>query len=300
MNRLPAGLAGNFLIFFCEIDMKSPYELLSPPSNIRLPLVFDSPHSGINFPDHFETNASLEQLKSGWDAYIEQLWKDVVKVGGHLLHANFSRMYIDPNRAPNDIDPKLLDAPWSKCLPTKYSERGMGLIRRYALPDVTMYSKPLTRVQIEQRISNYYQPYHKALKKMLDTLHQDFGSVWHIDCHSMKSKGNAMNIDSGASRPDIILGDNCGQCADAEFVQVVDDAFTNLGYEVVRNNPYKGGYLVTHYGNVNKNRHSMQVEINRALYMNENKFTPNENYLLFQNDMTLVANTIAKYVSNKV
>jgi len=280
--------------------MKLPFELLKPSSNTRLPLVLDSPHSGINFPDSFEANASLEQLKSGWDAYIEHLWQDAVKVGGHLLHANFSRMYIDPNRASTDIDPQLLDAAWPGCKPTKYSERGMGLIRRFALPGVPMYSKRLTRVQIEQRIKNYYLPYHQALQTTLDELHSDFGSVWHIDCHSMKSKGNAMNIDSGASRPDIILGDNDSQCAGGEFVQVVEDAFSKLGYKVVRNNPYKGGYLVTHYGKPKENRHSMQVEVNRALYMNEKGFTPNGNYPVFQKDITLVANEIAKYISSKV
>lgn len=280
--------------------MKLPFELLKPSSNTRLPLVFDSPHSGINFPDSFEINASIEQLKSGWDAYIENLWLNAVKVGGHLLHANFSRMYIDPNRASTDIDPQLLDAAWPECKPTKYSERGMGLIRRFALPDVPMYSKPLTRIQIEQRIKNYYLPYHRALQTTLDELYNDFGSVWHIDCHSMKSKGNAMNIDSGANRPDIILGDNDGQCAGGEFVQVVEDAFSKLGYKVVRNNPYKGGYLVTHYGKPKENRHSMQVEINRALYMNEKGFTPNGNYHFFQKDITLVATEIAKYIRNKV
>lgn len=280
--------------------MKLPFTLLSPPLSSRLPLVFDSPHSGINVPEDFENNVSLEQLKSGWDAHIEQLWRDVVKVGGYLLHANFSRMYIDPNRAPNDIDPKLLDFPWSGCLPTKYSERGMGLIRSYALPNVPMYSKPLTRTQIEQRIKNYYQPYHQVLETTLDELHQDFGGVWHIDCHSMKSKGNEMNVDSGVSRPDIILGDNCGLSANGEFVQMVEDAFSNLGYEVVRNTPYKGGYLVTHYGDVKANRHSMQIEINRALYMDEKKFTPSANYPNFKKDLNCVANEIATYISKKV
>lgn len=280
--------------------MKLPFELLKPSSNTRLPLVFDSPHSGIEFPIGFESNASLAQLKSGWDAYIEHLWQDVVKVGGHLLHANFSRMYIDPNRASTDIDPQLLDTAWPECKPTRYSERGMGLIRRFALPGVPMYSKPLTRIEVEKRIKNYYLPYHQALQTTLDELHEDFGSVWHIDCHSMKSKGNAMNIDSGASRPDIILGDNDGQCAGREFVQVVEDAFSQLGYKVVRNNPYKGGYLVTHYGKPKENKHSMQVEINRALYMNEKHFVPNNNYSSFQKDITAVASEIAKYIGNKV
>jgi N-formylglutamate deformylase len=279
--------------------MNLPFELLAPPPKLRLPLVFDSPHSGIDFPDTFESNATLEQMKSGWDAYIDHLWGDVINVGGYLLHAKFSRMYIDPNRAPNDIDPNLLDSPWSECVPTKYSHRGMGLIRRYALPDVPMYSKPITRIEVEHRLKNYYMPYHQALKNTLDNAHQEFGSVWHIDCHSMKSKGNQMNIDNGKARPDIILGDNCGQCASAEFVQVVEDSFSNLGYKVVRNNPYKGGYLVTHYADVKANRHSMQIEINRDLYMNEKMFTPNVNYSSFRENINSVANQIAKYIRHK-
>jgi len=280
--------------------MKPPFTLLSPTKSNCLPLVCDSPHSGISFPPDFKSDVPLTQLKSGWDAFIDDLWQDVVKVGGHLLHADFSRMYIDPNRAPNDIDPELLDSLWPQCQPTKYSQRGMGLIRRYALPNVAMYKRLLSRAEVEQRITHYYQPYHQALASILEQLHQDFGAVWHIDCHSMKSKGNEMNIDNGASRPDIILGDNAGQSAGAEFVQVVEDAFTNLGYKVVRNDPYKGGYLVTHYGNVKDNRHSMQVEINRALYMNEKEFTPNDNYLPFQQDITRVANEIAAYIRHKV
>ncbi|KGJ99291.1 N-formylglutamate amidohydrolase [Thalassotalea sp. ND16A] len=280
--------------------MKSPFTLLSPAEKDCLPLVFDSPHSGIHVPTDFQSNASAAQLKTGWDAFIEHLWQDVVAIGGHLLHANFSRMYIDPNRAPNDIDPALVDSPWQGCQPTKYSERGMGLIRRYALPDVAMYQQPLTRAEVEQRIASYYQPYHQTLATTLEQLHSQFGAVWHIDCHSMKSKGNAMNIDSGASRPDIILGDNDGLCAGAEFVEVVEQAFVNLGYNVVRNDPYKGGYLITHYSNVKANRHSMQIEINRALYMNEKEFTLNDNYFNFKKDLTSVANDIAKYVSSNI
>lgn len=279
--------------------MTSPFEILSPSSSTRLPLVFDSPHSGLNFPRNFETNATLEQMKSGWDAYIDHLWGDVIKVGGYLLHANYSRMFIDLNRAPNDIDASLLDSPWPNSQPSKYSERGMGLIRRYALPDVPMYKKRLTKIEIEHRINNYYLPYHQALKNTLDRLHQTFGSVWHIDCHSMKSKGNKMNIDNGVLRPDIILGDNCGQSASKEFVQVVEDAFTNLGYKVARNTPYKGGYIVTHYSDVRANKHSMQIEINRALYMNEKQFSPSNNYAEFKKDINSVAKEIAAYVNNE-
>ncbi len=280
--------------------MESAFTLLTPRTPSVLPLVFDSPHSGIYCPDDFDATVPLEQIKTGWDAYIDDIWQSVVDEGGHLLHAHFSRMYIDPNRAPDDIDPALLDEPWDQCQPTKYSERGMGLIRRYALPGVPMYRDALSREQIIQRIIHYYRPYHKQLQSLLDGLHQQHQGVWHVDCHSMKSVGNGMNIDSGSARPDIILGDLDGTSASAEFVDVIATAFSDQGYKVVRNTPYKGGYLVSHYADVKANRHSVQIEINRALYMNEQTFAKNSNYAQFKSDTRYVAKQLATYVARLV
>ncbi|WP_339725740.1 N-formylglutamate amidohydrolase [uncultured Paraglaciecola sp.] len=277
-----------------------PYTLISPNNTKALPLVFDSPHSGDVFPDDFVSSVAKQHLMTGWDAFVGDLWQGVVNHNAYLLLANISRMYVDLNRAPNDIDPLLLDNPWDHCQPTPYSDRGMGLIRRMALPDMPIYDNKLSRAQVQFRLQHYYFPYHNALMQRLDTLHDIHGGVWHIDCHSMKSRGNGMNIDSGLLRPDIILGDNDGTSAEPDFVQVVEDAFVALGYRVVRNTPYKGGYLVTHYADVANNRHSMQIEVNRNLYMNETNFTPNDNFSQFQADLTLVSAKIAAYVKNKI
>ncbi|GAC18631.1 N-formylglutamate amidohydrolase [Paraglaciecola arctica] len=280
--------------------MTLPYTLISPVKNQALPLVFDSPHSGDVFPADFVSKVSNQDLKTGWDAFVGELWQGVVDQNAYLLLANISRMYVDLNRAPNDIDPVLLDKAWDYCQPTKYSDRGMGLIRRMVLPDVPIYDTTLSQAQIQTRLDHYYYPYHNALMQTLDALHQTHGGVWHIDCHSMKSRGNRMNIDSGLLRPDIILGDNDGTSASAEFVQVIEDAFIERGYKVVRNTPYKGGYLVTHYAEVANNRHSMQIEVNRNLYMNELSFTPNANFTSFQADLNWVSAKIAEYVSSQV
>jgi N-formylglutamate deformylase len=205
-------------------------------------------------------------------------------------------MYIDLNRAPDDIDPLILDGPLDGINPTPYSERGMGLIRRLALPGVPMYESRFALPEIHARIQQYHEPYHQQLQSTLDALHQQFSGVWHIDCHSMKSRGNAMNIDSGALRPDVVLGDNDGHSAGADFVDMIEQAFVRLGYSVVRNSPYKGGYLVRHYGDVRNNRHSMQIELNRALYMDEQRFSPNENYAALKKDLCTISQQIADFV----
>lgn len=280
--------------------MKSAFSLLTPIESEEIPLVFDSPHSGIHCPDDFNAQVPLEFIKSGWDAFIDDIWQPITEKGGYLLHANFSRMYIDPNRAPDDIDPALLDKSWERCKPTKYSDRGMGLIRRYALPEKAMYDRKLTREEVTHRIDHYYSPYHTQLQTLLDDLYTRHQGVWHVDCHSMKSVGNGMNIDAGIARPDIILGDKDGQSAEPEFVNVIAQAFTHKGYKVVKNTPYKGGYLVSNYGNVAANRHSVQIEVNRALYMNEKKFEKNENYEQFKRDTSFVAQQLAAYVSAQV
>jgi len=272
--------------------MLQTYSIEEPSAQNALPLFFDSPHSGIQFPDDFFCCASLEQLKTGWDAFVDELWEGTVLHGAILQRAHYSRMFIDLNRARNDIDPTLLSAPSDQCKPTRYSDRGMGLIRRFALPGVELYDEPLRINDINTRIRDYYIPYHNALNDTLNKLHQRFGKV----CHSMKSKGNLMNIDSGESRPDVILGDNDGLACDPAFVQTVEDAFTGLNYKVVRNIPYKGGYLVTNYAKPELGRYGMQIEINRALYMDEKNYIKTEKYAALRSDLESVAIAMVKYI----
>lgn len=276
------------------------FVLRAPAPDRTLPLVFDSPHSGDRFPLDFVSTVEPRQLMTGCDLFVEDLWSAVPDVGGHLLSAIYSRMYIDLNRAPDDIDPELLEDPPDDINPTAYSARGMGLIRRFALPDLPMYPAKFCMADIRRRILHFHRPYHQQLKATLDALHQRFAGVWHIDCHSMKSRGNRMNIDSGSLRPDVVLGDNDGNSAADEFVDVIEQGFRSLGYRVARNSPYKGGYLVRHYGDVGRNRHSMQIEINRSLYMDEQAFTPNDNYPVLKTDLGTIAGQIAAFVAQSL
>jgi len=239
----------------------------------RVPLVFDSPHSGTKYPADNLIVAPQKALESGVDRYVHELFGSAPDHGAALLHALFPRMYIDPNRAPDDIDPSLIDGSWPSALnPTDKSERGLGLLRRLALPGVPVYAAPLTVNEVKRRLDGYYWPYHRTLTGLIDQRQDWFGAVWHVDCHSMKSHGNAMNIDDGNRRPDVVLGDLKGRSCDAGFTSFVCDHLEDEGLTVSINDPYQGAELTRANANPSADRHSLQIEINRALYMTEDTF----------------------------
>jgi N-formylglutamate deformylase len=266
-----------------------------------IPLVFDSPHSGIQLPADFNTQASLRQLQTGWDAFVDELWLPATDQGASVLAAKVSRMYIDLNRAPDDIAPEMLDGCWPTPLkPSVYSSRGMGLLRQFALPGQPMYHAPLPVAQVQQRLAQYYLPYHQRLAQLLDERYQQFGAVWHIDCHSMKSRGNEMNIDSGASRADIVVGDRDGQSADGRFTALIVESFRALGYSVSLNYPYKGGYLTQCFANRQLQRHSVQIEFNRQLYMDEAQVCRHQGFGKLQQDLQQVTTRLSDYIKSKL
>lgn len=277
-------------------ESTSCYQLYLPSEQL-IPLVFDSPHSGMQLPADFDTLASLQQLQTGWDAFVDELWLPATTLGASLLAAKVSRMYIDLNRAPNDIAPEMLDGSWPTPLKaTVYSSRGMGLIRQFALPGQPMYRAPLPVSQIQQRLAQYYLPYHQRLSQLLEQRYQQFGAVWHIDCHSMKSRGNDMNIDAGASRADIVVGDRDGQSADGRFTALVVDCFRQLGYSVSLNYPYKGGYLTQCFANRQQRRHSIQIEINRQLYLDEASVSRHSGFSQLQHNLQQVTTHVRDYI----
>ena len=267
------------------------------PARQAVPLVFDSPHSGMQLPADFVTQATQQQLQTGWDAFIDALWAPATAHGASVLAAQVCRMYIDLNRAPDDIDPSMLQGDWPGVLkPTAYSERGMGLLRKWALPQVPMYGTALPVAAVQHRLERYYHPYHQRLQQLLDSRYQQFGAVWHIDCHSMKSRGNAMNIDAGTNRADIVVGNRDGASADSRFTALIVDSFQALGYNVSLNYPYKGGYLTQCFANRQQQRHSVQIEINRQLYMDEATFRPHQGFAQLQQHLMQISATLADFV----
>lgn len=263
-----------------------PSYLVSPPQGRPAPVVVDSPHSGFTFPTEFAPVAPLAALRSTWDAHVDRLWMAAPRVGATLLAAEFPRAFCDVNRAEDDIDAALLASPWPRPLqPTAYTARGMGLIRRFALPDVPMYDAPLAVAEVEQRITQYYRPYRAALRALIDEALAADGIAWHLNCHSMKSQGNAMNVDAGAARPDIVVSDRRGTSADPALTARIVGWFTLRGYRTAANDPYQGGDLVRTFGAPARGVQSVQIEVNRALYLDERSAAPHAGFTALQDDL---------------
>lgn len=261
--------------------------VVSPALGRPAPVVIDSPHSGFTFPQGWAPSAPLAALRTTCDAHVDRLWAHAPVHGAPLLAAEFPRAFCDVNRAEDDLDPAVLDAPWPTALrPTSYSQRGMGLIRRLALPEVPMYAAPLSVRDVEARITRFYRPYRAALRAMLEEAREADGFVWHMNCHSMKSVGNAMNVDAGAARPDIVVSDGRGSTADPALTTRIAEWFSLRGYRASVNDPYQGGDLVRAFGAPSRGVHSVQIELNRALYMNETTAEPHEGFAALQKELT--------------
>jgi N-formylglutamate deformylase len=272
-----------------SIAPQHPAYMIEGPVPPTIPLVVDSPHSWRHYPNDFHPVARKEDLLTSWDAYVDELFGATPSLGGVLLSARFPRFYIDANRRRDDIDPDLLSEPWPEPVaPTGKSAAGMGLLRRLALPDVPVYGRPLTVAELRRRIEQCYDPYVAALEALIDITADRFGHVMHLDCHSMKSRGNTMNTDAGRIRPDVVVSDQDGYTADSELTRYLAGLIADLGYRVAINDPYKGGDLVVRTGRPVANRHSIQIEINRALYMDEASFQKSTQFDKVRSDLAQV------------
>ncbi|MCX5755955.1 MAG: N-formylglutamate amidohydrolase [Gemmatimonadetes bacterium] len=234
-------------------------------------LLYDTPHSGRDYPAEWKTKATRAELRRGEDAYVDELLAGATAHGACVLEALYPRCYIDLNRPETDIDAELLAAPWAGPIaPTEKSARGLGLIRRYVVPGIEVNAGPLSVADVRGRIETVYGPYHVALKALVAALRAAHGTVWHVNWHSMKSVGNAMTPDGpGARRTDFVVSDRNGMSAEPAFTGCIADTLRGLGYSVSVNDPYQGGTIVQRVGVPGNGVHSVQVEINRALYLDE-------------------------------
>jgi N-formylglutamate amidohydrolase len=272
------------------------------PRSAEIPLVFDSPHSGVVYPGDFDYVCPLNVLRSAEDTYVDELYGAAPEHGATLIGAHFPRSYIDANRGLADIDQGLFETPWPGPVnPGQKTKLGMGLVRRLAVPDQPVYGRKLSVAEVEARIARYYEPYHAELAGVADRLHDRFGAVWHIDCHSMKSVSNAMASEgAGVARADFVLGDRDGTTCDGAFTKFVFQYLNGRGYQVKVNDPYKGVELVRRHGRPRENRHSLQIEVNRKLYMDEARFERNDNFTKLKRDLDGLIAAVAGFVKERV
>ncbi|MEZ5827021.1 MAG: N-formylglutamate amidohydrolase [Hyphomicrobiales bacterium] len=253
-------------------------ELIPPfsverPSELKVPFVFNSPHSGRIYPSAFLAASKLDPhtLRRSEDAFVEELFGFVTDLGAPLLHAHFPRAYLDVNREPYELDPILFrdGLPHYANTQSVRVVGGLGTIARIVSESDEIYREPLSVEAALERINRLYTPYHETIASLLLEAKREFGLAVLIDCHSMPS--NPIS-DQSAGRPDFVLGDRFGTSCSGELTRLAANELRSLGYAVALNKPYAGGYITEHYGRPHKAQHVLQIEINRALYMDEMSF----------------------------
>ena len=234
-------------------------------------VIFNSPHSGRLYPKSFlmQTRLDRNTIRRSEDLHVDGLFADVVDHGLPLHVANFPRAYVDVNREPYELDPRMFDGPLPAYANTGSARvaGGLGSIPRVVGEGIDIYARRLPVVETLERIERVYKPFHRTLRDLLLQTHECFGYSVLVDCHSMPS-----NVRSGerGMAPDMIIGDRFGMSAAPWISDLAVELLQSLGYSVVRNKPYAGGYITEHYGRPGRDAHALQIEINRGLYMDEN------------------------------
>ncbi len=271
----------------------TPGHTIAEPGEQLVPFVFCSPHSGRVYPRVLQeaSRLSAHALRKSEDCFVDELYASVPSLGAPLISALFPRAYIDVNREPFELDPVLFGAQ----LPAYANSQsvrvsgGLGTIARIVADGEEIYHTPPTITAAMERIERLYRPFHSDLADLLERTRVRFGQAVLIDCHSMPSA--AMNQSSGG-RPDIVLGDRYGSACDSRLTRIVRDQLGRLGYHVQLNRPYAGGFITEHYGRPNAGCHALQVEINRALYIDETTLQPTKRFCRLQADLATVAGRI--------
>ena len=280
--------------------MNPPFKLITPTGN-AVPLVLDSPHSGADYPDDFRAAVGYEALRQSEDSFVDELYGSGPSLGATLIAARFPRSYIDPNRSLLDIDASLIDGAWpGPAMPSRKTELGIGLIWRLLDSGEAIYGRKLSVEEVKQRIVRYHQPYQRAVKDALDAVHDHFGGVWHINCHSMPALSGCISEEGpGKPRADFVLGDRDGTTCEPEFTALVAATLRDMGYEVKINDPYKGVELVRAFSDPAAQRHSLQVEVNRRLYLDERTREKSPGFSALKRDIDRLLKVVADYAAKR-
>ena len=274
--------------------LKSAYHLARPVTRTTS-VVFASPHSGRDYPRDFLRQAVLNasQIRSSEDAFVDLLFENVPNHGAPFLTANAPRAFLDLNRGPDELDSALIEG----VRRTAHNPRiasGLGVIPRVVSNGRQIYRGKLPLAQVHDRIARYWRPYHDQLQTLLDESMNEFGEAILIDCHSMPHEALENVGPPGAARPHIVLGDRFGSAAASAIVERVEAAFAAAGFRVARNMPFAGAFITQHYGRPSRHQHAIQVEIDRALYMDERTLEPNMNFNGFKAQLNAVIAEIAE------
>jgi N-formylglutamate amidohydrolase len=275
-------------------EFDPPFEIFEP-EGVAFPLIFNSPHSGRVYPRSFLAAARLDltTLRRSEDSFVDELFAGMVVRGFPLMRAHFPRCYVDVNREPYELDPRMFEGRLPSFANTRSMRvaGGLGAIPRVVGEAQEIYEGRLPVAEALRRIEILYKPYHRALRRLMTRVHRDCGAAVLIDCHSMPS---AASNREERPRADIVLGDRYGTSCTDIIGETIELAFRELGYTVTRNKPYAGGFITEHYGNPATGLHAMQLEINRSLYMDEKRFERLPGFAQLAEDLATVAEAVAR------
>jgi N-formylglutamate amidohydrolase len=265
---------------------------LHAPARRDTCIVFASPHSARDYPAWFLRASELDALtlRSSEDAFVDQLFASAPRHGAPLLLAGAPRAFVDLNRNADELDPALIEGVRHAGHNPRVAA-GLGVIPRVVAGGRAIYKGKMPRAEAQQRIDSIWRPYHAALAAEMDRTHAMFGRAVLIDCHSMPHEAMDGTVRTGARWPDVVLGDRFGASAAGDITDRIEEAFTAAGLVVARNTPFAGAYVTQTYGRPARGHHAVQIEIDRALYMDETTIRPSAGFAAFQ---TLLEGVVAQ------
>ncbi|MCC5973339.1 MAG: N-formylglutamate amidohydrolase [Rubellimicrobium sp.] len=267
---------------------------LTLPVRRTTSVIFASPHSGSGYPADFLLRAAIDEqtIRSSEDAFVDRLFDMAPAFGAPLLTARAPRAYIDLNRSADELDPALING-IRRVAHNPRVASGLGVIPRVVANGRAIYRGKIDLAEAQGRILRYWRPYHDMLQALIDESHVDFGEAILIDCHSMPHEALDNIGPSGAGRPQIVLGDRFGAAAAAPVLERIEAIFADAGLRTVRNMPFAGAYIAQHYGRPSRRQHVVQIEIDRALYMDERRIEPSAGFYDFRRLMLRVVAEIS-------
>ena len=272
---------------------KASYHLIHPSSR-NTAVVFASPHSGRDYSWEFLRKTVLDEhtIRTSEDAYVDRLFDSAPEFGAVFLKAGGPRAFVDLNRAENELDPALITGvPKSSNNPRIAT--GLGVIPRVVANGRSIYFGKMALEEAQERINTYWRPYHATLSRLMNENHTRFGQAILVDCHSMPREAVAQLARTKSGRPDIVIGDRFGASASNDLVDEIEAIFASAGFNVARNSPFAGAYMVRQYGRPSKHHHAIQIEIDRSIYMDEKTIRPSGNFGAIRTALRAIVQQIA-------
>src|SRR6187455_1275900 len=274
-------------------ELEPPFEILEPQT-CQGPVLFNSPHSGSTYPRDFLAACRLDiaTLRRSEDSFVDELIAGVVRCGYPMMRAHFPRCFVDVNREPYELDPRMFEGRLPSFANTRSMRvaGGLGTVARVVGDAQEIYDQRISVDDALRRIENLYKPYHRALRRQFTRVHREFGTAMLIDCHSMPSSAGPKD---DRPRADVVLGDRYGTSCVAAVSEVIESTLRQQGYAVSRNKPYAGGFITEHYGNPAGGLHAIQLEFNRALYMNDRRFEHSAGFGRLATNLEMLSDRLA-------